>query len=357
MVRGWRQETVKGKAKLVLCSLLPALIIFSAVELLASLSIHRSTQVTADPATGMRYYTMQIGRMPWGHQSVTALNSLGFPDREFDNILPKGDCVHVVFSGDSYVFGDGVDGEKGFFHLVKEWSARLNGRSCIRFFNIAERKATIEQQGQRIRETFSLLKPDIVILGQYQNDLTDLMKPGFIAHQLAGKGWMSDTLEPIRGVDIALVRFLAYHAFAFMIKHDIPYEVLHHWSVLEKPGMGETAEKLKRVYSGVYGALVRHLREWNVEFGVLILPSKFDLLAGRSPEEAFFVKLAEAERVPYLPLMPVLDSYRAESPYLLYDGHLSELGNFAVAKAIMQWLFESTPPPFAKLRRQATRPD
>jgi hypothetical protein len=30
------------------------------------------------------------------------------PDDAYVNVLPKGNCVHVVFAGDSYVFGGGT---------------------------------------------------------------------------------------------------------------------------------------------------------------------------------------------------------------------------------------------------------
>ena len=46
---------------------------------------------------------------------MTPLNPLAFPDEEFVSIRPKGNCVHLVFAGDSYVIGDGVDREKSFF--------------------------------------------------------------------------------------------------------------------------------------------------------------------------------------------------------------------------------------------------
>lgn len=115
---------------------------------------------------------------------MTPLNSLAFLDEEFVSIRPKGNCVHLVFAGDSYVIGDGVDREKSFFQLIKQWSAREHGERGLRFFNIAQRATTIEHQLRRIRETFPVLDPDIVILGQFQNDLTDLTKPGFVAHEL-----------------------------------------------------------------------------------------------------------------------------------------------------------------------------
>lgn len=350
MVESSKYKTSRGKTKLLFFALLPAAFLLGAAELFSSLSMDRSIEVTNDPTTGRRYYAMRIGRLPWGRKSVTPLNSLGFPDEEFVNVLPKGDCVHVIFSGDSFVFGDGVDRDMSFFQLIKQWTARNNSDHCIRLFNIGERATTIEQQSQRIHETLHLLEPDIVILGQYQNDLSDLTKPGFVAHKTAESRWKDVRLR-LQIFDLAVVRYLSYHAFAFMIKNGIRHDVLRHWSVLEDPGSREIREKLKGTYREMYRTLVVELRQRNVEFGVVILPSKFDLLAGRFPEEAFFVGLAQEQNVPYLSLMPTLESNRSTYPYLLYDGHLNEHGNQVVAKAVIKWLFESKPPPFRKLTR------
>jgi hypothetical protein len=74
--------------------------------------------------------------------------------------------------------------------------------------------------------------------------------------------------------------------------------------------------------------------------GVVIVPSKFDILAGRSPEESFFLELAREKNVPALSLFTSFDKQRSPYPYLKYDGHLNERGNELVADAVMRWLFD-----------------
>ncbi|HWP02156.1 MAG TPA: SGNH/GDSL hydrolase family protein, partial [Gemmatimonadaceae bacterium] len=320
-------------------SLLPALVLLGCAELLATLTIDRRTSRVTDPATGRVSYTMQIGRLPWGRTSVTPLNALGFPDEEFSS-LDKGPCVHVVVAGDSFVFGDGVDRDSSFVSLVKRWARARPGR-CVRILNVAERGTTIDQQARRIRETFDVLRPDVVILGQYQNDLTDLTNPGAIADTAPARDVGARARDPIRdrlaAFNANLVRLLSYHAFAFMIRRGIEYDVLARWSVLADSSRSEEATRLKVIYESQYEELVKDLTARGVAFGVIILPSKFDILAKRFPEEQFFLSLANRYAAPYLRVFPVVDANRSPYPFLMYDGHLNEIGNRLVATALYRW--------------------
>jgi hypothetical protein len=264
----------------------------------------------------------------------------------------------VVFAGDSFVFGDGVDRDSSFVELVKRWTTVRDTGRCVRVFNIGERATSIEQQAQRVRETLEILQPDIVVLGQYQNDLADLTNPRVAATRAQASG--SRTTRPWRAVqeriavfNVDLVRFLSYRAFAYMITHDIRYDVLSRWSVLADSSRRETAAPLMEIYGELYDSLVAELRDRHISLGVIILPSKFDVLAQRYPEEAFFIGLADQSDVPYLRLFPALDANRSPYPYLMYDGHLNEAGNRAVATAVFEWLYHAEPAPFPSLRADA----
>jgi hypothetical protein len=246
-----------------------------------------------------------------------------------------------------------VDRDSSFVGLVKRWAQGRSHR-CVRILNIAERGTTIDQQARRILETFDVLQPDVVILGQYQNDLTDLTNPGAIADTAPARGGGARVRDPIRDrlalFNANLVRLLSYHAFAFMIRRGIAYDVLARWSVLADSSRGDEAARLKEIYETQYRALAGDLAARGVALGVMILPSKFDVLARRFPEEEFFLSLARRHGVPYLRVFPLLDANRSPYPFLLYDGHLNELGNRLVATALYEWLFEDEPAPFPALR-------
>ncbi len=348
-MKGWSESGVRGRVKLILFSLIPAVVLVLLAEGLAQLLVFRQDHFEADPLVGdVAVYSMRFGRGWWAYGSQTPLNSMGFPDREFSSVGPKGDCVHVVFAGDSFTFGDAVDRHRNFVSLVERAIQRSRPDACVRAFNLGERMTSIDRQARHVRSTLEVLDPDLVILGLYQNDLTDLTNPGSPAYEAPDEtpegfdgntNWWGDVLRNrVPFSNAALVRFLSYQAFAFMIRNDIRYDVLAQWSVLEDPGSAQLAERLTGIYRDLFRDLVDELRARGTEVGVVILPSKLDILAHRYPEEAFFRTTAEEAGVPSLSVFDALDENRRPYPYQMYDGHLSVAGNEVVARQVYRWL-------------------
>jgi hypothetical protein len=334
---------------MVAFALTPVTILLVVVETLTYLAIDRTFGVRADGVTNTRIYEFQMGYYPWSHRSRTALNSHGFPDDEFNNLAPKGSCKHVVFAGDSFVFGDGVNRRDNFVSLVREWSGRRKASDCLRFFNLGERATTIQQQAQNIERMWDLLQPNVVILGQYQNDLTDLTKKGFAGHVAEEQGGAERNWRPPM-IGISSLRYLTYHTIAAMSQAGIRHDVLSRWSVLADDQNQVLATRLKAQYAALFDGLVQRVRQRSAEFGVFIMPSKFDVLAGRAPEEEFFATIARQHDVPMLALFELFDRERRPYPFLLYDGHLNTHGNYLVASALTTWLFDTIPAPFAALQ-------
>jgi hypothetical protein len=351
---GGERRVWRRRMKVVLFSLLPALMLLVLLEVASHLLTVRTFDTVRDPDTGGGYYSMRTGVMPWSQRSVTPLNSLGFPDDEFTGI-EKGECLHVVFTGDSFTFGDAVDRERNYVSLVKAATRERFPDQCIRMFNIAERMTTIEQQAKRVRETMAALQPDIVILGQYQNDLTDLTNPGSIAFRPRAEDGQSnhwgERLRRIPGFTNSTVRMLTYRTFSWMIMNDVEYDrPLAAWSVLADSSQREAAEFLTGIYRDMYLDLAAELQQRGIAFGAVIFPSKLDVLAKRYPEEEFFLSLAREAGIPHLSLMPRLNRTRDRYTYQMYDGHLSEYGNEISAEEIVGWLYDSVPAPFPSLR-------
>ena len=346
-MKTWKEESWRGRLKMIAFALTPVTVLFLICEGLTAAVIQRNQKVEKDPATGELTYVFRMGRYPWSHESRTRLNAMGFPDVAFDKLPPKGDCTHVVFAGDSYVFGDGVDGDKSYVSLVRTRTAERFPDRCLRIFNLGERATTIDRHAENLARTWSLLQPDIVILGHYQNDLSDLTKP-WLRTQAP-----SQTTPPAGGTDrwlpfklsVPLVgasinRWLTYQTVAGMTVQGIHYDLLARWSVLADKNSEALAAQLKTQYSALYNSTIDDIRRRGAEVGVVIVPSKFDVLAGRSPEESFFLELARGKSVPALSLFPSFDKQRSPYPYLKYDGHLNERGNELVAEAVMGWLFD-----------------
>lgn len=341
--------------KLTIFSLLPAIVLVVLGEAAATISTGRNGEVVTDSASGQQVYTMRIGGWPWSRKSYTPLNSLGYADAEFPVAGTRKECRHVVIAGDSFVFGDGVDGDSSFVSIVRRRVTGAAGEPCVRIFNIGVRGSTIDKQTDRILQTIDRLQPDLVILGQYQNDLTDLTNPGgFLDPNKDNAALQNSRVDSIRVtlsiMKLNTVRWLSYQAFGFMIANGIQRDELRHWSVLANPDRQAEAKRYQETYASLFGNLVNALRTRGVAFGVMILPSKLDVLAKRYPEETFYLSLAEQHQLPNLRLLPAFDANRKPYAYLMYDGHLNEQGNRLVAQELYHWLFEAEPAPFPVLR-------
>ncbi len=358
-MKSWRDSSWGGRLKLVLFSLIPVFVLLIVAQVYAYLTIERTIVQRSDPITGQRYYSMRIGKWPWSHTSYTPINSLGLPDQEFVGLVPKEGCIHVLLAGDSYTFGDATSAVFRWGTLLQGMTERRINDRCIRFFNIGVRNSTIDTTIVRIHQVLPLIQPDVVVLSQYQNDLTDLANPGSPAWVPAGHGrrydshWGERLGRIVPGYNLSLERYLTYNAFAYMIEHNIQYDVLSTWSVLETPSQRKWAMKLEGIYHGLYGSLVNEMKSRNIEFVTLIFPSKMDVLAKRSPEGEYFNGLANEFNVPHLSLMPTLDAHRNPMPFHLYDGHMNEYGNAVAAEAIWTWLFTSRPAPAPILQKAA----
>jgi hypothetical protein len=338
--------------KLAALVVLPAGLLVLAAEFIAGMTIARSARTTSDELTGRSTYSMRIGKWPWSRVTRTPLNSRGFPDDEFQPRAPGEGCVLVLFAGDSYLFGDGVDRDSSFFSILRRRAAAAP--RCVRMHNTGERGTTIDRQARVVRDLLPLLQPDVVILVQYQNDLTDLTNPGAILDPNAGRtrpGARRDSIRVGSGIfNPDIVRMLSYHLFAWMIRNQVHRDLLRHWSVLADSSRAAEAARLTGTYSRLFGDLATELAGHRVPFGVVVIPSKFDILAGRFPEEAFFAALADDHALPWLSLFPLLMERRSPYAFLIYDGHLNELGNRIVAGALYNWLFATEPAPFPVLR-------
>jgi lysophospholipase L1-like esterase len=344
-----RGKLLRG-LKIGIMSMIPAVVLLGCSEWYATMALQRRVAIEDDGA-GKRY-VMRIGKLPWSRVTVTPLNSAGFPDVEFATIGAKHDCMHAVFLGDSFAFGDGVDRDSSFVSLVRAWAKDRRASGCVRVFNLGARGTTIDKQSSSLHAHLDALQPDIVIVAQYQNDLTDLThSESEIAQRGAAatsENWR-EVRHRFRTWNLNLVRFATYHLFAGAIQRSIHYDVLKHWSVLADSAKAPLARELMANYRRHFVRLKDDLGGRGIALGVVILPSKLDLLAGRYPEGAFFESLARETGVPYLSIYPILDRNRDPSPFLTYDGHLNEGGNRLVAEAVYEWLFGGQTP-FPRLK-------
>jgi hypothetical protein len=353
---GW-----KRRVKLVLFAAAPAVLLLLIGHVFASVATYRELEFRTDSLTGVSYYHMQVSNWPWVEPTTTRLNTRGFPDVEYSTLPPKGGCTRIVFTGDSFTFGDASNGADSWVSLVRDRISTAYPGKCIQVFNLAAPMTTIEQQAMRVRETLPVLQPDFIVLGQYQNDITDLTIPGSIAYRPATDGQQSTfwgdrlrTMTP--GFDSPLPRMLTYRVLEFMGENRIKWDLLKRWSVLADTSSKEMANTLTAIYGAMYDSLVTEVRARGIGFAVVIFPSKMDIVAQRYPEGVYFTELAREHAVPMLDLYPVLDARRKPFPYLTYDGHFNILGNRIAAEQVFDWLFLSDSAPFPRLREGLPTP-
>lgn len=351
-------QRAKTLLKYVAFALVPLVIVVAVLHVTASVVTYREIRFDQDSLTGVTVYRTRIGRYPWGHRSRTQLNSLGFADREYSALPPKAGCYHVLLAGDSFTFGDMTNGEETWAALLRDRVAAIHRDGCVRFFNVAAPVTTIEEQSRRIRETIDILDPDLVLLGQYQNDITDLTNWGSVAYvpatdSAATTNWGLRLRSAIPGYDSPFPRMLTYVAFKLFVETGTRVDVLRRWSVLADSSDLAYANKLTTLYEEFYAELLKDLRARGVAVGVIIMPSKMDLMAHRYPEGVFFEGLARKYDVPALSTYDVLDRNRRPMPYYTFDGHFNERGNRIVADAVYQWLLVDEQGPFAALRTAA----
>lgn len=366
---------MRQRLKTLVFALLPAIVLFGTLELLAWVAIHREIRITADPVSGVPYiYGMRIGR--FGEWSVVPLNTSGYPDLEFTEGFGHEGCARVLVLGDSFTFGDSVDRHQNWVSLVRRSAAVQAPDRCIRFVNAGERMTTISEQMDRAEFLLPLIQPDAVLLVQFQNDLSDLTNQPELfnrrgstigsalsdadtavarSQQEPARRWGQVMYERVPLGNASLVRFLSYRLSAFFITRGIEHDILDSWSVLEDPSNPELAELLKARYRELYAEFVDELRSKNIDVATVIFPSKFDVMAGRYPEGEYFVELARDHDIPFLDLTPLFMEARRPYAFQMYDGHLNPHGNVLAAQEISRWLFGEVAP--LDILSRSGRPD
>lgn len=117
-------------------------------------------------------FRMKPGVYPIGPDKTITINSLGYRGREFSREKPAG-TTRILFVGDSFVYGYGVDDEQTLPRLVeKQLQQRYENVEVI---NGGFHGSSMMQYDLYLRNEGYQLKPDIIVLVAYTgNDLFDI---------------------------------------------------------------------------------------------------------------------------------------------------------------------------------------
>jgi lysophospholipase L1-like esterase len=134
--------------------------------------------VPCDPKVGRvsDYYLMAANRKGFHLNVPVETNSLGLRSAEPDPNKPA-DLYRIVALGDSHTFGFGVEEDQTWPRLLEQkLKEKWRGRK-LEVINGGVQALAIEQEIQLFRDKLLALKPDVVILAYYWNDMPMVGRP------------------------------------------------------------------------------------------------------------------------------------------------------------------------------------
>lgn len=111
------------------------------------------------------YHAGLLGGRAWS--SRCRINSIGFRDRDYAT-QPAHGTVRLICSGDSYTFGEGVEGKESYPKQLEEMLNGLpkcNGHPEFEVLNAGVAAHDISQMLASLKHKCIQLKPDVVLLG------------------------------------------------------------------------------------------------------------------------------------------------------------------------------------------------
>jgi lysophospholipase L1-like esterase len=299
-------------------------------------------EVRASPTRG---YEMVPDRDHYTYLHPVHVNHLGLRGEDLPE-KARDEC-RVLCLGDSLVYGQGVADEDTIPSVLER---ELAGRAVearrsvrvvnagVRGYDTAQERALLEELGDRIR-------PDVVLLFWYENDLE---KPRIEAARasLERSGPVAyDTERRMEGLPLALWRgrqLLRRSALVVRLRHvlaDLAFKPLP---------PGEIERGFRRLDQDL-GRMASWTRDRQVLLVVATLPDSTAVRVDRHPEDDLRERvreLARARGIPCVDPTPELRLLRGElgaPPILPYDGHYDGRANRAIARRLAPALQELLP--------------
>lgn len=299
-------------------------------------------EVQANPTRG---YEMVPDRDHYTYMERVHVNHLGLRGGDLPARAP--DECRILCLGDSLVYGQGVaDVDTIPVALEAEFAGRagearrtvrvVNGG--VRGYDTAQERALLEELGDRIR-------PDVVVLFWYPNDLE---KPRIEAARAAleRSGPVAyDTDDRMEGRPLAL-----WKARQLLRRSALVLRLRHVWADLAYREL--PPEEVERAFLRLdqdLGRITTWTRERGILFVVATLPASAAVRADRHAEDGVRERvraLARAHGIPSVDPTPELRLLRKELgalPVLPYDGHYDGRANRAIARRLAPVLQELLP--------------
>lgn len=274
---------------------------------------------TRDPWIGWKLPPQAALRETTEDYTVTyRSNRQGFRSRRDFEV--EAGVRRIVFLGDSFTFGSGVEEDQTFAALLE---ARLTDTRC---FNLGIGGFGVDQMWQTLVHYGRALEPDLVILAFIRNDLDRSLK----AYRLA-PGWIEkptyrligDRLEPLTRSNLppAAWRWIEQHSRLVELWRRAERSLALHYPVGYE----------WRLNRALFAAVRDECRRAGVPLVVVHIP-----VNRRSPAPVLEGEFA-ALGIPFLDLTPLLPP-DADRLYYPHDHHFNAAGHRFAADAIYRFL-------------------
>lgn len=265
-------------------------------------------------------------------------NSLGLRDSRAVNITPEK--TRILAIGDSFTFGPYLANEETWpAYLEEEFEGRVEVLNAgVSDYSIDYEKAYLIEKGYK-------LKPDLVILQFFSNDITDLSEEKVKEREPLFKkaGFMKQTVNFLRDRS---------HLFAFMLEFKIKREESKKLSKIEEiqerdrkiKYFSEQEHPLFAKYEKEFAELVEFTKKKNLLLMVVIFPALEQIKNPSLNEPSKFISnLCLKYQLPCLDLQKsFLEVSNPKALFLLpRDTHLSRYGNQIAAGEIKKFIEEN----------------
>jgi lysophospholipase L1-like esterase len=289
----------------------------------------------------------------WFHRPYNVqTDSVGFRNTK----EPSANLFQILAVGDSQTFGPYLANEDTW----PAWSEvylnqHYHNDKRVRVFNAGIAGYTILDELAYLREKGIHLKPRLVVLGVFENDIYDLRKEKNGIVQRPHGDVQSRAIIRLK----ALVRSSALFSVAEQIKARMQLaaagvDILRGEPNVTRPtqNLPDDHNALAKRYSDLFRETVALLKSHNIPLAVIFIPAVDDVAGTVASEMEPTIRALTAETgTPYLDLTPAMRA-QPDAPERLFlvqqksgvftgNGHMSREGHAVVARALVDWLMEN----------------
>ncbi len=291
----------------------------------------------------------------WRRPYHVETNSQGFRTAE----EPIDGARKIVVIGDSQTFGPYVASEDTWSAWTQSELRRRPDAKLVQVFNAGVSGYTIYDELAWLRDKGVPFKPDLIVLGVFENDVFDYRRvltgnATRISGAVAGGG----PSEWIARLRIALWQNSALYNIASAIKRAALLQASginlrrgEGDAALVHPDSGAETARYVAAYEGDFRAFAQTAVAAGIPVAVVSIPSYDSIVADVRPTTAPVARRLSAEfGFPFLDLEPVFAAIpdAGQALYLLQwdakkgllegNGHLSRFGHLTAGRAVAGWL-------------------